>query len=167
MTATVASPQPTSADLTRVRKTISVAAPLETAFRVFTAGMSSWWPLETHKIGQAPAREVVIEPKAGGRWFERAADGAETPWGRVLAWDPPGRVLLTWEISPEWKADSQLVTEIEVRFQADGPGRTRVELEHRHLDRYGDKRDEMRTIFESAGGWSTLLELYSKQVSAA
>jgi uncharacterized protein YndB with AHSA1/START domain len=166
MNATVSSPQPPTADLNRVHKSITVAAPQDTAFRVFTAGMSGWWPLETHKIGQSAAREVVIEPKTGGRWFERGVDGVETSWGRVLTWEPPGRLVLTWEITHDWKADSRLVTEIEVRFVAEGAQRTRVELEHRNLDRYGDKRDEVRTVIGGQGGWSTLLELFGKRVSA-
>jgi uncharacterized protein YndB with AHSA1/START domain len=147
-------------DLTCVRKTISVAAPREVAFRVFTAGMSTWWPLETHKLGPLAAREAVIEPGVGGRWYEKGIDGSECTWGRVLAWDPPARLVLTWEISADWKADSTLVTEIEVRFDAEGQG-TRVELEHRHLDRYGDKQEMMRTVFDSADGWTGLLQKFA------
>jgi uncharacterized protein YndB with AHSA1/START domain len=145
---------------TLVRKTITVEAPREVAFKVFTEGMSTWWPLATHKIGKVEAKEAVIQPFKGGRWFERGADGSECDWGRVLAWDPPSRVLLSWEITSDWQHDAGLLTEVEVRFIAEGPNKTRVELEHRNLDRFGAKKDEMREIFSSPGGWGGLLESF-------
>lgn len=149
-----------------VKKFVRVAAPREIAFRVFTEKMSAWWPLATHHIGKAPAKEAVVEPRAGGRWFERGEDGSECDWGRVLVWDPPGRLVLTWEISATWQHDASLVTEVEVRFLAEDAGHTRVELEHRHLDRYGDKTDQMRATFESPGGWTGLLDAFARHVAA-
>jgi uncharacterized protein YndB with AHSA1/START domain len=150
-----------------LRKTITVAAPQEVAFRVFTEKMTSWWPLESHHIGKAKAAAAVLEPRAGGRWFERGEDGSETPWGTVVAWEPPQRVVLTWDISADWKCDPTLRTEVEVRFVAEGPRSTRVELEHRHLDRFGPRAGEMRAVFDSPGGWTDLLERFARTAAAA
>jgi uncharacterized protein YndB with AHSA1/START domain len=146
-----------------VRKTVEVGAPQRTAFQVFAERMTTWWPLETHHIGSAAPAEVVIEPRVGGRCFERGVDGSECDWGRVVAWEPPARFVFTWEISPEWKADASFRTEVEVRFVALGPRRTRVELEHRHLDRYGPKQGEMRTAFDSPGGWAGILQRFAAE----
>lgn len=140
-----------------IRRTLSVAAAQAVAFRVFTAEVGSWWPLDTHHIGPVAAATAVIEPRAGGRWFERGVDGTETPWGRVLAFEPPTRLLLTWEIGCDWHHDPALITEVEVRFVVEGPSRTRVELEHRDLDQYGPRSGEMRDVFDSPGGWPGLL----------
>jgi uncharacterized protein YndB with AHSA1/START domain len=156
----------TTAQANTLRKTITVAAPQEVAFRVFTEKMTSWWPLDTHHIGAAKAVAAVIEPREGGRWFERGEDGSETPWGAVVAWDPPRRVVLTWDISADWKCDPSLRTEVEVRFVAEGPRATRVELEHRYLDRFGPRADEMRAIFDSPGGWTGLLERFARAAAA-
>jgi uncharacterized protein YndB with AHSA1/START domain len=148
-----------------VRQSVVVDAPPDRAFEVFTARMTSWWPLETYKIGAKPAAEAVMEPRAGGRWFERAADGTECDWGRVLEWDPPRRVLLTWEISCDWHHDADVRTEVEVRFLAEGDGRTRVELEHRGLEAYAERAEEMRGIFDSDGGWRGLLRRFAAAAS--
>src|SRR5437016_1958287 len=131
-------------DLNAVRKAITVEAPQKTAFEVFTVKMTTWWPLDTHHIGKVEAKEVVFEPKVGGRCFERGVDGSECVWGHVLVWEAPKRVVFTWEISSEWQSDPKTVTEVEVLFISEGPSKTRVELEHRHLDRFGAKRDQMR-----------------------
>ena len=140
-----------------VRQSVLVHAPPERAFDVFTAGMSSWWPLDSHHIGERPMVAAVIEPRAGGRWFERASDGSECDWGRVLVWDPPGRLVLSWEISPDFKRDASLDVEVEVRFIVLGPALTRVEVEHRHIDRYGEAAERMRGIFDSDNGWTFIL----------
>src|SRR5262245_56322106 len=116
-----------------VRKEITVEASQSRAFNVFTGELGGWWPLATHHIGALAAETAVIEPRAGGRWFERASDGSECDWGRVLVWDPPGRLVLSWEISPDFKHDESIDTEVEVRFVVLGPALTRVELEHRQL----------------------------------
>ena len=145
-----------------VRQSIVVQAPQERAFAVFTEGMSSWWPLDTHVIGQKPVADAVMEPRAGGRWFERAENGSECEWGRVLAWEPPDRVVLAWEISPDWRYDRDIHTEVEVRFHAEDEGRTRVELEHRGLESFGERAEEMRGIFGSEGGWPGLLGRFAQ-----
>ena len=144
-----------------VRKEITVEASQARAFDVFTREHGAWWPLATHHIGSAAAETAIIEPHAGGRWFERAADGSECDWGRVLVWDPPGRLVLAWEISADWKHDEGIDTEVEVRFVSLGPARTRVELEHRRLDRYGVAAEQMRGIFDSENGWTNILRLFA------
>jgi uncharacterized protein YndB with AHSA1/START domain len=159
---TTAQTAPGGSDLNTVRKAVSVHAPPEVAWRVFTEKMGTWWPLGSYKIGQAKAADAVIEPRVGGRWYERGEDGSTCDWGRVVTWEPPSRLVLTWDISADWQFDPTLNTELEVRFLADGRGGTRVELEHRHLDRYGARRDEMRAIFESGGDWGRLLEAFAR-----
>jgi uncharacterized protein YndB with AHSA1/START domain len=145
-----------------LRKVVSVKAPPEVAWRVFTEKMGIWWPLATHKIGKAKAVDAVIEPRVGGRWYERGDDGTTCDWGRVLLWEPPSRLV----ISGDWRHDPTLNTEVEVRFIAEGEVATRVELVHRHLDRYGARRDEMRGIFDSEGGWSGLLASFARAAEA-
>jgi len=149
-----------------VRKVVDVQAPPAVAWRVFTEKLGTWWPLATHKIGKAKAVDAVIEPRAGGRWYERGDDGSTCDWGRVLTWEPHTRLVLSWEISGDWQHDPSLKTEVEVRFIAQGTDRTRVELEHRHLDRYGARRDEMLGIFDSEGGWGGLLASFARAAAA-
>ena len=143
-----------------LRKRVSVKVPQARAFEIFTAGMSRWW-LKTHTINptKSPIREILVEPRAGGRWFERGEDGSECDWGKVIAWEPPARLLLAWQITGQWRFDPNLVTEVEVRFTPDGEGTT-VELEHRHLERLGDTAAAMREAFE--GGWTSLLESFAR-----
>ena len=117
-----------------VRKSVRVSAPREHAFEVFTAGIGRWWP-KSHHIGAADLDTLVIEPREGGRWFERGVDGSECEVGKVLVWDPPARLVLVWQLTPEFKYDPNLITEVEVQFIADGANATRVELEHRNLER--------------------------------
>ena len=150
-----------------VRKSITVDAAQERAFEVFTSGMTGWWPLDTHHIGELDAQEVVIEPRSGGRWFERAADGTECEWGRIAAWEPPDRVVFGWHLGPEWKYDPDpaKATEVEVRFVPEGPARTRVELEHRGFEVHGDRADELRNGVAAEGGWSGLLERFAQAAS--
>lgn len=150
-----------------VRKTIVVDVPQERAFAVFTDQIGSWWPLETKSIGSAKAQTATIEPHPGGRWFERGIDGSECDWGRVLAYEPPERVVLNWQISADWRYDPQINTEVEVRFSAESEERTRVELEHRGLrEAYGEQAEQMQGIFDSPMGWGDILERYAKQVAA-
>jgi uncharacterized protein YndB with AHSA1/START domain len=153
-------------DPNSVRKVVSVKAPAEIAWRVFTEKMGMWWPLAHYKIGKANAVDAVIEPRVGGRWYERGDDGSTCDWGRVLSWEPPSRLVLSWDISADWQPDPTLKTEIEIRFIADGNDRTRVELEHRHLDRYGARRDEMRRIFDTEGDWGRVLALFARVAEA-
>jgi uncharacterized protein YndB with AHSA1/START domain len=164
MTPNTAEERATSAstDPISLRKAIRVNVPPAVAWRVFTERIGEWWPLTTHKIGEAKAIDAVIEPFAGGRWYERGDDGSTCDWGRVLAWEPHTRLELSWEVSADWKHDPNLQTEVEVRFIAESDGGTQVELEHRYLDRYAERREQMRTIFDSEGGWSGLLEAYGR-----
>ena len=146
-----------------VRKAIEVKATPERAFEVFTAHMGRWW-IKSHSINSSPQQDVVIEPRTGGRWYERGSDGSECPWGHVIAWDPPRRIVLAWQLDAEWRFDSTLVTELEVRFIPREDGITRIELEHRNLDRFGAKAEETRTALDSDGGWTGLLKVYADAV---
>jgi len=143
-----------------ISKSIRVNADPARAFDVFTAGLHRWWPA-SHSIGSSPIKEAVMEPREGGRWFERGEDGSECDWGRVLVWEPPTRLILAWQIDGEFRYDPELVTEVEVRFIADGPGATRVELEHRNLDRFGKHHEAIHGTFASPGGWSGTLERFA------
>jgi DNA-binding transcriptional ArsR family regulator len=135
-----------------VEKTVQVNAPLAIAFEVFIE--QQWWPVDTHHLAEPPGREVVLEPFPGGRWYERAADGTETDWGSVLAWQPPYRLLLTWQVSPRWtyEPDPARASQIEVTFTPEGPDATRVHFIHRHLERYGPQAERMRRILDEKGG---------------
>lgn len=149
---------------TCINKTATVRAPQEVAWRVFTEGMGTWWPLATHKLGKARAVDAVIEPHVGGRWFERGDDGATCDWGRVVVWEPPSRLVLTWGVTADWAWDPDLKTEVEVRFIAIGTS-TRVDLEHRGLEHYGARAAEIVALFESPGGWTGIMELFSARVA--
>lgn len=139
-----------------VRRTVSVKVGPEKAFEIFTAGIGRWWPA-THSIGATPLRTAVVEPREGGRWYEIGEDGSECDWGRVLAWEPPTRLLLAWQIGADWKFDPGLLTEVEVRFMP-FEGGTRVELEHRKLEAYGERAEEVRGMIDAPeGGWFSLL----------
>ncbi|MEJ7728556.1 MAG: SRPBCC family protein [Polyangiaceae bacterium] len=158
--------QEVTVDPSRVNKTLVVAAPQDIAWRVFTEQIGTWWPLAHYKIGSAKAVDAVVEPRVGGRWYERGEDGSDCSWGSVLVWEPPRRLVLTWDITADWKYDPTLGTEIEVQFIPAGEGRTRVELEHRKLDRYGDRRDEMRRVFDTEGDWGRLLQMFAQAAEA-
>ena len=148
-------------DLT-VRKTLTVDAPQERAFAVFSEQIGSWWPLDGKSIGSATAETAILEPRAGGRWFERGEDGSECDWGRVIAYEPPARLVLNWQISADWLHDAEINTEVEIRFIAEGEARTRVELEHRGLAQaYGDKAEQVSAIFDSPDGWRDILGRYA------
>jgi uncharacterized protein YndB with AHSA1/START domain len=140
-----------------VRKSIVVEAPQAHVFDVFTARQNLWWPRD-HHIGACKEFTAMLEPRVGGRWYERGDDASECPWGRVLAWEPPRRIVLSWDIGADWKPDPALGTEVEVNFIAETPERTRVEVEHRKLERYGEHTEMMRAIFEAPGAWGTQLE---------
>src|SRR3981081_518917 len=156
---------PGGTDPNSVRKVMTVQAPLGVAGRVFTEQMGTWWPLTVYKIGKVNAVDAIIEPRVGGRWCERGDDGSTCDWGRVLSWEPPSRLVLSWDITADWQYDPDLKTEIEVRFIAEGKDITRVELEHRKLDRYGARRDEMRRIFETDGDWGRLLAMFAARAA--
>ncbi len=155
-------PMPGTTDPNSIRKEVRVEAPQIVAWQVFTEQMGRWWPLDSHKIGKAKAIDAIIEPRVGGRWYEQGDDGSTCDWGRVLVWEPPARLVLSWDISADWQYDRNLKTEIELRFLPQGKD-TRVELEHRHLDSYGARRDEMQRIFGTeGGGWSRLLAMFAR-----
>ena len=158
--------QRTNTDPNSVHKVVSVQAPLAVAWRLFTERMGAWWPLAHYKIGRSDAVDAIIEPHVGGRWYERGVDGSTCDWGRVLLWEPPSRLILSWDIDANWQYDPELGTEIEVRFAPDGASGTRVELEHRRLDRYGARRDEMRRIFDTEGDWGRLLAMFARAAAA-
>ncbi len=143
-----------------VRKEITVDAPVERAFEMFTTRFDSWWP-RSHKIGQADLQEAIIEPRTGGRWYERDIDGSECEWGEVLAWEPPHRVVLTWHLDGEWVYRADRFSEIEVSFTPQGAS-TLVALEHRHLERHGETAEAIREAVSSVGGWPGLLNRYAE-----
>lgn len=149
-----------------VRKSVVVNAPVAHVFAVFTEGHDSWWPRD-HHIGDCKEFTAILEPRVGGRWFERGDDGSECDWGRVLAWDPPHRLVVSWDIGADWKPDPSLGTEVEITFIAEGVQRTRVELAHRKLERYGDKAERMRAMFESDGAWAATLATMAKAAERA
>ena len=148
-------------DVAAIRKQLVVKARPERAFRVFTEGMDRWWPRE-HHIGASPMKQLVIEPRPGGRWYTACEDGSECDTGRVLVWEPPHRVVLTWQITAQWKFDPDFVTEIEVRFTPEGEHHTRVDFEHRHLERYGEAAPDLLAQLDHPSGWGGMLALYAR-----
>jgi uncharacterized protein YndB with AHSA1/START domain len=158
-------PQPRVLPVAPVRKSVRVGAPLARAFEAFTAGFNRWWP-RTHSIGGEPMQEAVIEPRIGGRWYQRSQSGAESEWGKVLVWDPPSRLVLAWQIDPQFQYNPALVSEVEVRFVAESAAVTRVELEHRNLERFGEQGGALRQIVDSAQGWGYLIELFAAKAAA-
>jgi hypothetical protein len=149
-----------------VRRNILVAVSRERAFEVFTAGIGRWWP-KTHHIGAADPETFVIEPREGGRWYERGVDGSECEVGKVMVWDPPARLVLAWQLTAEFKYDPALITEVEVQFIAEGANATRVELEHRNLERFGDRADAMRQQIDAPDGWPGILQLFAQSATQA
>jgi Activator of Hsp90 ATPase homolog 1-like protein len=148
-----------------VRKAVVVEASPARAFEVFTAGVDGWWP-KTHGIGATPITKSVIEPFVGGRWYTRHEDGKDVVIGHVRAWEPGSRFAVSWEVSADWKPDSraEFASEVEVRFAADGSGRTRVEVLHHQFERMGaEPGEKMRAGVD--GGWTPILDLYAKQVA--
>ena len=141
-----------------VRKSIRVKASQAHAFEVFTSGLGRWWPLD-HGIGKTPRKAAVMETRLGGRWYELAEDGTETPVGRIIVWEPPQRFVMTWDINSQWKPDSTVSSEVEIKFIADGANATRVELEHRKFEQLGaEPGEKMRKDVD--GGWPALLERF-------
>jgi uncharacterized protein YndB with AHSA1/START domain len=151
-----------------VRTSIVVDAPIDRAFNVFTEDIGSWWP-EDHHILQAELAEMVFEPRAGGHVYDRGVDGSECRWARVLAYEPPERILISWDISLQWQleTDPAKTSEIEVRFVPQGPNQTRVELEHRGLERHGDGWQQMRDAVGSPDGWSRGLGRFAEAARTA
>ncbi len=143
----------TTTDPTSVSTAIDVNAPIERAFHVFTAGIGTWWDEDKH-ILDAPLAEMIFQPYVGGNIIDRATDGSECRWARVLANDPPRRVCFSWDINTAWQieTDPAKTSDIEITFTPTAPGRTHVVLTHRHLDRHGEGWEGMRDAVSS--GWS-------------
>ena len=146
-----------TSDLT-VRKTINVACSVERAFETFTAGIAGWWPLATHSMGDEHAAAAVFEGSVGGRIYEVWDDGSEHEWGSVVLWEPPGRVVFSWNPNP----NRTVFTEVEVRFAPEGDG-TRVELEHRGWERLGDEATAVHGSYVT--GWDTVLGHYRSAIT--
>ena len=150
---------------TTVVTSIVVEAPVETAFKVFTEDFGRFKPPEHNLLGVDIA-ETVFEPRVGGHLYDRGVDGSECRWARVLAYEPPRRLLLSWDISPHWQleVDPARASEWEVRFSPEGAERTRVVIEHRHLDRHGEGWEGTRDGVGGQGGWPLYLERYAELV---
>jgi uncharacterized protein YndB with AHSA1/START domain len=155
----------TQATATSVRIAIVVDAPIERAFRVFTEDFDQIKPREHNVLGVDIA-ETVFEPRVGGRVFDRGVDGTEFAWARVLAFEPPNRVVFSWDLSPQWQVETDLdrTSEVEVRFVAESAERTRVVLEHRNLDRHGDGWEGARDAVGGDGGWPLYLERFGRLI---
>jgi uncharacterized protein YndB with AHSA1/START domain len=147
---------------TSVRHSIVVDAPIDTAFSVFTEDFDSIKPRD-HNLLEVDIAESVFEPRVGGHVYDRGVDGSECRWARVLAYEPPNRLLFSWDISPTWQieSDPDRTSEVEVRFIAESPDRTRVELEHRNLDRHGEGWEGMREGVAGDQGWPLYLGRFS------
>lgn len=146
-----------------IRHTLTAPASAEAAFTVFTEGLASWWPAE-YTWSRDVLETIVIEPGEGGRCFERGPHNFECDWGRVLVWEPPRRLVFTWQISPrrEPEPNPAKASEVEVRFTPEGVSATRVELEHRYFARHGEGGDEYRAGLGSPHGWPYILDRYIK-----
>ena len=152
----------TETDGAVVRREIVVAAPIDKAFTVFTDRFGDFKPPE-HNLLRVPIAETVFEPRVGGNIIDRGTDGSECRWARILAYDPPRRVVFSWDIGPTWQVetDPERTSEVEVTFIAETPDRTRVELEHRHLDRHGPGWESVRGGVGHDQGWSLYLDRYA------
>ena len=151
-----------------VRKAIRVNLPVQRAFSVFVEHMEAWWP-STHHIGKTPFEAIFVEPRVGGRWYERDVEGRLSDWGTVLAWDPPHRLTLSWHAGPghdaeEWVCDPDLAkaSEVEIRFTEEEPGTTLVQLEHGKLERHGEGYEKLGDIFDGTGAWAAILACYAQ-----
>jgi uncharacterized protein YndB with AHSA1/START domain len=154
----------TAVKIAPVRKSIRVNVNAERAFDIFTSGIGRWWPHD-HGIGKKPFTPV-IETRLGGRWYELAEDGTQTNIGKIVAWEPPTRFVVTWDINSQWKPDTTVSSEVEIKFIPDGANATRVELEHRKFEQMGAEPGEaMRKSVD--GGWPAMLERFKSETEAA
>jgi uncharacterized protein YndB with AHSA1/START domain len=155
----------TTVKIAPVSKSIRVKAAPARAFEVFTSGLGRWWPRDKG-IGKLPMKTAVMETRLGGRWYELSEDGSEATVGKIIVWDPPRRFVMTWDINSQWKPDTTVSSEVEVRFIPDGADATRVELEHRKFEQMGIEAGEsMRKDVD--GGWPGMLERFRKEAEAA
>jgi uncharacterized protein YndB with AHSA1/START domain len=150
-----------------VRVDVTVDGPIERAFAVFAEHCDSWWP-RSYRLGEAERTDVLLEPRVGGRWYERLADGSECDWGRILAWDEPGHVVLSWQIAPDFtrEPDPERASRVDVRFVADGASRTVVTVVHSEFERHGDGWESMRDGVAHDGGWPGIMATYAEVVAA-
>jgi uncharacterized protein YndB with AHSA1/START domain len=146
-----------------VKCSVDVKAPPARAFGLFSANMAAWWP-RGRTPGSSPHVELVIEPRQDGRWFERDADGNETPWGKVLAWEPPRRLVLGWQLDHRFRFDADLMMEVEILFEELAGGGTRVSLEHRDLERLGAEAGTFAGKVRS--GWSQRMEDFAQYAAS-
>ena len=155
------------ATATSVQTSIVVDAPVDEAFSVFTEGIATWWPHE-YNLLDVEIAERVFEPRVGGQVYDRGVDGSECHWARVLAYEPPDRVVISWDIDPRWQieSDPDKTSEVEILFTAESPQRTRVDVEHRHLDRHGDGWEEVRDSVGSEGGWPGCVRRFRERIAA-
>ena len=158
----------TTSDSTSARASVVVDVGIERAFKVFTEDMGTWWDKDHHII-EAPLAEMVFELHEGGSIYDVGTDGSECRWARVLAFDPPERVVFSWDITTAWKleTDPARTSEVEVRFIAEAPDRTRVVLEHRHLERHGEGWEQMRAAVDSPNGWQGGLDAFARTAQAS
>jgi uncharacterized protein YndB with AHSA1/START domain len=155
------------AQATSVRREIVVEAPIERAFRMFTQDFGSFKPPE-HNLLDVEIAETVFEPRVGGHLYDRGVDGSECRWARILAYEPPSRVVFSWDIDPQWRieTDPEKTSEVEVRFVSETPERTRVELEHRKLERHGEGWEGVREGVAGDGGWPLYLQRFAEVAKA-
>ena len=144
-----------------VRKELLINASQLRTFQAFTEQIDHWWP-RSHHIGKSEMKRAVLETKGGGRWYEIGVDGSQCDWGKVLVFDPPHKLILAWQITAQWQYDPNFLTEVEVNFIEQGPNRTRLTLEHRNIEKFGLKAEEMWSAFDSEGGWTGMLNALAK-----
>jgi uncharacterized protein YndB with AHSA1/START domain len=150
-----------------VRRSITVAASQQRTFEIFTAKFGTWWPRE-YKIGPAQMVDFIVEPKVGGRWYELDDDGTQCDTGQVLAFEPPQRIVLSWQLNEQFQydPDPSHASEVEVRFIAEGPSQTRVELEHRGFERHAAGAEGVRAAMDAREGWTFVLEVFARFAAA-
>jgi uncharacterized protein YndB with AHSA1/START domain len=150
-----------------VRHSVTVPIPAERAFRLFTEEIGTWWPNDSHNLSDGPFIEV-FETREGGRWYELGEDGGECTVGTIVVWEPPARFVLAWQLTPEWEFEPDLdrATQVEVTFEREGDDATRVTLEHRGFESYGESGTEMRASVDGEEGWPLLMKLYAETAAA-
>ncbi|MDB5124854.1 MAG: ATPase [Mucilaginibacter sp.] len=146
-----------------IKKEVTVEASQETAFNVFTQKMDLWWP-KTHHVGKTPLVESVLEPGTNGRWYSKHEDGSEINVGYVLSWNPYGHLVLAWQVNGDFQYDPNLVTEVEIKFIDEGPKKTRVQMEHRDLDKL---TGGTKVIEDMDKGWEYIMNLYKEAADEA
>ncbi|MDK1492313.1 SRPBCC family protein [Sinorhizobium sp. 7-81] len=151
-------------DPAAVRKSVTVRASPEKAFDVFVNGMGSWW-IKGHSLTESGQKTVIVEAVAGGRWYEVGNAGEERDWGHIIACDRPNRILFAWQLNADFDFDPAFHTEVEVLFEAKGANETMVVLEHRQLESYGARTQELRGVLDSESGWGGLLASYVAKVA--